>query len=125
MKRVWICLVLALILIIVAVGSYLYTRSVTENMEKHIDELTLSFNMGNYDRTKLLSQELSKEWERYCVNHIFVTNKEHIMEITLSVTRIEALAKLENEDILTESSSAKELISLYRENQTLSPMNIF
>ncbi len=125
MKRVWICLVLAVIIIIVAIGSYYYTCVITENMERHIDELTLSFNNGNYERTRLISEKLSKEWEGYCINHIFVTNKDHAIEITLSVTKIEALAKLENEDILTESSAAKELISLYRESQALSPMNIF
>lgn len=125
MKRVWICLALTVIMILLAIGSYLYTCSVTVNIEEKVDMVRIYADKKDFEKAQLISADIAKEWEDYCLNHIFVTDHEHTMEITATMARIEALAINENDEILAEISAVKELLQHYRENQSVTPSNIF
>lgn len=125
MKRLYLCVMLVAVMLIIGIASYFCTKSVTENIEQKIDVIADCYNAGDYGRTKILSAELRETWEDYIHKHIFITDKEQANEITLSITRIEALAEENDDEILSESTVAKELISIYREKQELSFANVF
>ncbi len=125
MKRLYLCIMIVAVMLVIGIASYFCTKSVTENIEQKIDVITDCYNTGDFGRVKLLSTELRETWEDYIEEHIFVTDKEQAIEITLSITRIEALAEEQDDEILAESTVAKELISIYREKQALSLANIF
>lgn len=125
MKRLYLCIMIVAVMLVIGIASYFCTKSVTENIEQKIDVITDCYNTGDFGRVKLLSTELRETWEDYIEEHIFVTDKEQAIEITLSITRIEALAEEHDDEILAESTVAKELISIYREKQALSLANIF
>lgn len=125
MKRVWICLALTVIMILLAIGSYLYTCSVTVNIEEKVDMVRIYADKKDFKKARIITADITKEWQDYCVNHIFVTDHEHTMEIATTMARIEALAINENDEILAEISAVKELLQHYRENQSVTPANIF
>lgn len=125
MKRVWICLALTVIMILLAIGSYLYTCSVTVNIEEKVDMVKIYADKKDFEKARLISSDITKEWENYCINHIFVTDHEHTMEIATTMARIEAFADNESDDIMAEISAVKELLRHYRENQSVTPSNIF
>ena len=125
MKRVWICLALTVIMILLAIGSYLYTCSVTVDVEEKVDMVKIYADKKDFEKARLISSDITKEWEDYCLNHIFVTDHEHTMEIATTIARIEAFADNESEDITAEISAVKELLRHYRENQSVTVSNIF
>lgn len=125
MKRVWICLALTVIMILLAIGSYLYTCSVTVNIEDKIDLVRIYADKKDYEKALIISSDITEEWKSYCINHIFVTDHEHTMEIATTIARIEAFAANESDDIMSEIYAVKELLRHYRENQSVTPANIF
>ena len=125
MKRVWICLALTVIMILLAIGSYLYTCSVTIDMEEKVDMVRIYVDKKDFEKARLISSDITKEWEDYCLNHIFVTDHEHTMEIASTMAKIKALADIENDDIMAEISAVKELLRHYRDNQSVTVSNIF
>lgn len=125
MKRFVICGFIVLVLVILGAGSLYYTETTTREAEDTIEEISLSFGRGEFDQTKSLSRKLSADWEKYNQNHFFMTDKEHVMELSSVIARVHALAEEEDPDLTVECAVARELMASYRIKNTINWSNIF
>ncbi len=125
MKRIIICACIMVILIILGIVSYAYTDHAMDKTERAIDEISASFGEGDFDMTKSLSASLTREWLGFCDSYIFIFDKDHIMEMTQIIARIDAFAADENPEMLVECKAAHELIRLYRSKEEIRAVNIF
>lgn len=125
MKRAIICGIIVIGLVSAGIISYFYTDRVTKEIRENISRISESYEMDDFEAAKSLSAETAKNWEHYLAAHIFVSDKEHALEITLSLLRIKALAGEESEEIKQECTAAADLVGLYMENQKVNLANIF
>ncbi len=125
MKRIIICAVIMIMLIVLGTASYIFTDSAMDKTEKAVSDISLTFGEGDFETAKSLSAVLSANWREYSKSYIFIFDKEHIMELTGAIAKIEALANDENPDILVECKTAAELIRLYRAKERVTLGNIF
>lgn len=125
MKRIVICAFIMIILIIFGIVSYAYTDNAMDETEQAVTDIANSFGEGDFERTKDLTRELSALWREKCRNYVFIFDKEHIMELTAVIARIEALAEDENPEMLVECRAGVELIRLYRSKEDITLGNIF
>ncbi len=125
MKRIIICGLIMITLVIIGIISLFYTESVTDAAARKVDEISASFENGDYDLTRRLSGELDKSWQDYYQGHIFMVDKDHAMEISMSISRIKSMAEQEDDDLPTECGTAQDLIQLYRRKHDLTLENIF
>ena len=124
MKRIVICAFILLVLVALGIVSYIYTNNAMESTGDTIDRISTSFENGDFEKTRSLSTSLSENWRESYNNYLLIFDKEHIMELTMAIARIEALAEDENPDLLIECKSASELIRLYRSKEKLRIVNI-
>ena len=125
MKRAIICGIIVIVLVAAGIISYFYTDRVTREIQDSISRVSESYELEDYEAAKSLSTETAKSWEHYLAAHIFVSDKEHALEITLSLLRIKALAEEKSEELKEECIAAIDLVGLYRENQQVNLANIF
>ena len=124
MKRIVICAFILFMLVALGIASYIYTNDAMESTGDAIDQISDSFESGDFGKTRSLSVSLSESWRKSDNNYLLIFDKEHIMELTMAIARIEALAEDENPDLLIECKSASELIRLYRSKEKLKIVNI-
>lgn len=125
MKRFIICGFIVLALIILGAGSLYYTESTTREAESTLEEVSLSFGRGEFEQTKSLARKLSADWEKYNENHFFMTDKEHVMELSSVIARVHALAEEEDPELTVECAVARELMASYRIKNSVDWTNIF
>lgn len=125
MKRIVICAFIMLALVAVGIVSLFYTESVVDEAAKNVDEISVSFEEGDFEGAKRLTQTLSDKWENYYQRHIFMVDKDHAMEITMAIGRICSMAEQEDDDLPTECAAASQLIRLYGRKHNITPENIF
>lgn len=113
------------ILIILGIVSYAYTDNAMDEAEHAVEDIANSFSDGDFERTKSLTRELSATWRERCRSYVFIFDKDHIMELTAVIARIEAFAEDENPEMLVECKAGVELIRLYRAKEDITPVNIF
>ena len=125
MKRAIICGIIVIGLVAAGIISYFYTDKVTKEIQESISRVSESYEREDFEAAASLSAETAKNWEHYLAAHIFVSDKEHALEITLSLLRIKALAEEKSEELKEECITAIDLVGLYRENQRVNLANIF
>lgn len=125
MKRIVICALIMLVLVAVGIVSLFYTESVVEEAARNVDEISASYENGDFERVRRLTRTLSEEWENYYQGHIFMVDKDHAMEITMAIGRICSMAERGDDDLPTECGAASELIRLYGRKHDVTPENIF
>ncbi len=125
MKRIVICLFIIAALIVLGAASFYYTDSVTGSAAHTIDEIAGSFETGDFEQARSLTMTLSQRWGEYVKNDIFIVDKDHIMEITAMIARLQALAEEKSEDLPEECAAARQMILFYREKNYPTWNNIF
>ena len=125
MKRIIICAFIMIVVIIVGIASYICTDNTLNEAEKTVNDISLSFEKGDMELTRQLSQKLSEEWEEDCENYMFIIDKDYMVEITLSVSRIEAFVRDESPEVLVECETVTGLMELCREKENIELRNIF
>ena len=125
MKRAIICGIIVIGLVAAGIISYFYTDRVTNEIQESISRVSESYEREDFEAAKSRSAETAKKWEHYLAAHIFVSDKEHALEITLSLLRIKALAEEKSDELKEECITAIDLVGLYRENQRVNLANIF
>lgn len=125
MKRIILCGFLMLVMIILGAGSLYYTDTSAKEAEDALEEVSLRFKKGDAGGAKSLTLDLRANWESYIENHFFTTDREHVMELTSIIARICALAEEEDPELTVECAVAKEMMSVYREKNSVTLKNIF
>lgn len=124
MKRIIICAFIMIFLIILGTASYICTDNTLDEAEQAVNDISLSFEKGNMELAKKLAEKLAEEWEKDCGNYMFIIDKDYVVEITLSVSRIKAFAHDENSEIKVECETALGLMKLCREKENIEIGNI-
>lgn len=113
------------LLIILGIASFTYTDNAMDETEKAVEDIAESFGAGEFEKTKDLTRKLSEQWRGKYTTYVFIFDKDHIMELTAVIARIEAFADDENPETLVECRTARELIRLYRSKEEINIVNIF
>ncbi len=113
------------VVIILGIASYICTDNTLSEAEQTVNDISLSFENGDMELTKKLSEELSGEWQNDCGSYMFIIDKDYMVEITLAVSRIEAFARDENPEVLVECETLLSLMELCREKENIELRNIF
>ena len=124
MKRIIICAFIAILLIILGIAIYICTDNALSDTEQAVNDISLSFEEGASDKVKSLSRRLSEDWRQTYGNYLFIIDKNYIVEITLAISRIEALAQDGDKEILTECETVNGLLELCREKENIELRNI-
>ncbi len=124
MKRIIICAFIMVVVIILGIASYICTDNTLNEAEQTVNDISLSFEKGDMELTRQLSEKLSEEWEEDCESYMFIIDKDYMVEITLAVSRIEAFARDENPEVLVECETVLGLMELCREKENIELRNI-
>lgn len=112
------------VVIILGIASYICTDNTLNEAEQTVNDISLSFEKGDMELTRQLSEKLSEEWEEDCESYMFIIDKDYMVEITLAVSRIEAFARDENPEVLVECETVLGLMELCREKENIELRNI-
>lgn len=124
MKRIIVCVVLTAIIFLGGTGCLIYTANISDKIAADLDEVSRLFLSGDSEGASAAAARASGDWQKYKRLHILSVDNDHILEITMSITRIESLLEREDEETVTECAVAIELIESYRNNNMPSIMNI-
>lgn len=124
MKRIIICAFIMLVVIIVGIASYICTDNTLSEAEQAVNDIQLSFEKGDMELARTLSEKLSEEWEEDCESYMFIIDKDYMVEITLAVSRIKAFACDEKPEVLVECETVLGLMELCREKENIEIRNI-
>ena len=124
MKRVILCVCIIFMLLIVGVGSCIYIENTSEKVVNALYLAEDKFSAGDLKGAKIAAETADDNWQDFMSKHIFVTDKEHLLEITAIMVKIQALAAAEDDELLTECDVARRLIELYRDKQSPDLLNI-
>lgn len=124
MKRVILCAFIIVMLLIIGVGSCIYIENTSEKVVNALYLAEDSFSSGDFRGARLAAEKADESWQEFMSKHVFITDKEHLLEITATIVKIQALAAAEDEELLTECDVARRLIELYRDKQQPDLLNI-
>lgn len=124
MKRIIVCVILTVIIFLGGTGCLIYTANISDKIAADLDEVSRLFLSGDSEGASAAAARASDDWQKYKRLHILSVDNDHILEITMSITRIESLLEREDEETVTECAVAIELIESYRNNNMPSIMNI-
>lgn len=124
MKRIIVCIVLAAVIFAGGAVSLFYTNSVSDKLLENLDEAERLFESGDSEGAAAAVARASDDWHTFKELHILSMNNDYILEITMSITRLESLVEREDEETVTECAVAKELIMAYRNETMPGIMNI-
>lgn len=124
MKRIIVCVVLTVIIFLGGTGCLFYTADISDKIAADLDEASRLFLSGDSEGAAAAAARASSDWQKYKRLHILSVDNDHILEITMSITRIESLLEREDEETVTECAVARELIETYRDKNMPNIMNI-
>lgn len=121
MKRIFLCLAIIAALVALAIYGAGYVSGVAEDIITRLDTLGESTDS---EEAKALAADTDRVWNDFYEKHIFITDKEHAMEITAALARISALAEEGSEELKIECKTARKLVELFLEKQRAEFMNV-
>lgn len=124
MKRIIVCIVLTAVIFLAGTVCLFYTANITDRIMTDLDDVSRLFLSGDSEGAAAAASRASREWESFKKLHILTMDNDHILEITMSITKIESLSERADEETVTECALAKELIETYKNKNIPSIMNI-
>lgn len=124
MKRIIVCIALTAIIFAGGTAGLFYSSSVSDRIAADIDEVNRLFLSGDSEGASAAAARASGDWQKFRSLNILSVDKDLILEITMSITRIESLLEHSDEEAITECALAKELIENYQSKNMPSILNI-
>ncbi len=124
MKRIAVCAVIAILIIAGGIASVLYTSDFSGKMSENITRIENKFEEGDIHGAKQAMYSTEKQWDGFRRFHILISDDDHALEITMSLAKMQSLLEQEDDELLTECETAKQLIERYGYEQLPYIMNI-
>lgn len=124
MKRIIVCIALTAVIFVGGTVCLFYTSQISDRIAANLDEAERLFLSGDTEGAAAAAARASGDWQKFRSIHILSVDNDHVLEITMSITRIESLLEREDEETVTECAVAKKLIENYRSESMPSIMNI-
>ncbi len=124
MKRIIVCIALTVIIFAGGTAGLFYSCGVSDRIAANLDEVNRLYLSGDSEGAAAAAARVSDDWTKFKSLNILSVDKDHILEISMSITRIESLLERNDEEALTECAVAKELIEGYRNKNVPSILNI-
>lgn len=124
MKRIIVCIALTAAIFAGGTGCLFYTSSVSEKITENLTEVKRLYESGDAEGAAAAAERAGSDWRKFRELHVFSTDNDHILEITMSIARLENLIERESDELLTECSVAIELIEVYKSEIMPGIMNI-
>lgn len=124
MQRIVTCSIIIVLLITTAVFGYCSIKNTSDSILESLEATIQSFRNDDLESAVEHADAAEREWNEFFEVHVFITDKEHMLEITSSLTKIKAMAQENNDELIIEAQSAKKLIEIYLDKQNPELMNI-
>lgn len=124
MKRIIVCIALTAVIFAGGTVCLFYTSHISDRIAANLDEAERLFISGDTEGAAAAAARASSDWQKFRSIHILSVDNDHVLEITMSITRIESLMEREDEETVTECAVAKKLIETYRSESMPSIMNV-
>ena len=124
MRRIVICSVLALVILMGGISGVIYTTGLSDRLLAEVEAVAENYEHGDIEAAKQACSRVRASWDGFRDMHILVSDQEHALEITMCISRMESLLEQEDDDLITECAAAAKLIGVFRREQLPSIMNI-
>ncbi|MCH5200949.1 MAG: DUF4363 family protein [Oscillospiraceae bacterium] len=124
MRRIVICIILALVILAGGICGVIYTTGFSDGLLTEVEAVAENFERGDIEAAKQAFSRVKTSWDGFRDFHILVSDQEHALEITMCITRMESLLEQEEDDLLTECATAAKLIEVFRHEQLPNITNI-
>lgn len=121
MKRIGASAALLFLLAVFGLWSFFRTEHTIETALETLDKAQTAAERGEDERVKSLCGELEEQWSDFRRLPILLTDSEHALEITMSVSRIKGA---QDEELKSELFVLRGLLEAYLYEQTPTILNI-
>lgn len=124
MKRIVICIVLAVLIFAGGTAALFYTNKVAYDITGNLSAVQSCYLKGDTEGAEAAAGKMEESWRKFRSLHMLMVDNDHTLEITMSAAKITDMLKRGNDEVLTECAVMKELIETYRQEQTPNIMNV-
>lgn len=124
MRRIAICIALALAILAGGIWGVIYTTRFSDRLLSDVEAVAVNFEQGDTEAAKQAYSRVKTGWDGFSDFHILVSDQEHALEITMCITRMGSLLEQEEDDLLAECATAAKLIEVFRHEQLPNITNI-
>jgi len=117
LKRVLICSVILIVIIISSISMIFVLKSYNRQMTEKIDSALLSWNNNDKEETLKKVEELNTFWKKYYVGISFIVQNDKIEHINTSVAKLKPLLKCNNDEFYAECESIKYSIKILYDSE--------
>ena len=117
MRRIVICSILSLVILAWGIFGVVYTTGVSDRLLRELGAVSENFEKRDFEAAKQALSRVQEGWDGFRNLHIFVSDQEHALEITMCIARMGSLLEQEEDDLLTECVQAAKLIEVFRREQ--------
>lgn len=114
MKRIVVCVILALSLAAAGSWCFFYSDDTAKNILEELEETERLYSSGDTEEAAAASARAKDKWNGFTEIRILSVDNEHEMEITMSMSRLVSLIESENEEAMVEWAAVKELVEGYK-----------
>ncbi len=113
MKRLLICSVIMTAVTAMSIYSYNYCENTATSISLTLSEISESCEKGDYETAQEKAKSARITWQNISENTVFVEDTECDNEISMTLARIEEMAKRQSDDIFYECTVADELLQTF------------
>ena len=124
MRRIVICIILALVILAGGIWGVIYTTGLSDGLLADVEAVAENFEQGDIEAARQAFSRVKTSWDSFRDFHILVSDQEHALEITMCIAKMESLLEQEEDDLLTECATAAKLIEVFRHEQLPNITNI-
>ena len=124
MKRIIVCIILTAVIFAGGTACLFYTANTSDKIAADLDKVTQMILSGDTKGASTAAAKARKDWQDFKRLHILSVDNDHVLEITMSIARIESLLERQDEEAVTECAVAKELLRSYKNENMPNIRNI-
>ncbi len=124
MKRIVLCIILAVLIFAGGTAALLYTNKVAYDITDSLNAVQSCYLNDDMEGAEAAAGKMEESWRKFRSLHMLMIDNDHTLEITMSAAKISNMLKRDNDEVLTECAIMKELIETYRQEQIPNIMNV-
>ncbi len=124
MKRIVLCIILAVLIFAGGTAALLYTNKVAYDITDSLNTVQSCYLNDDMEGAEAAAGKMEESWRKFRSLHMLMIDNDHTLEITMSAAKISNMLKRDNDEVLTECAIMKELIETYRQEQIPNIMNV-
>lgn len=126
MKSIWVCLILAAIIVVLIVVPHIFIKNTTYEMSDILKQADDAIKQEDWETAAEKCHSISESWDKYTPLYEMIVEHQEVDEIIMSIRQLELFAREEEKpEARALIAELNFLINHLRENDNLSVENIF